>query len=606
MSMRVIQIDPMPACNLRCPLCESGNGTSKRHAKLMDMSRFEDILAQAEGFTEVHLFNRGESLLHPNIGEMIAACRARGLRVGLHSNLNVPQLRLRVAIEAGLDTLVASIDGVTQPAYASYRRKGDVELALGNLAIAAKLQDTHPLQVTWQFLVNRYNEHELEGARALASALGVGFCPRPIGVGEDVPDLQPAPDLPVLIEEWVARANPYAVRASYGGRCFDRPLGVACGYLDTVTVHPDLAVGPCCMTVDPASDFGSLTQHRLAEVLDNQQFRAARALFGLGPAQPDANVDVVCARCPAYHDFLQSPASEPEPPVVDLQQLVDDPELAAHLDELEDPGLRRRAAVALETLELARSRFRGTVAIGPALLVVAHDLLFHLPERSMCVLPAHALVILGSHALGSARPDSDLEFMVSTLERTPEFDDVYLPSMLGMLLALGARVDPWCASNILLGAATSSAELHELDDQLDHPALRRFAAARDPGALTLIDEPLFCELMGRQVSGSLAVGRRVRRRKLAVMRQHPERVLAAARAMARFNLDATRREHILTSLVALAIATKLDDPATENLLIAAVGAPTLLHEHVCPDRELDVAQLRARLRAELEATLTEN
>ena len=194
MTRRVLQIDPMPRCNLRCPLCSTGNGSGTRRAPPMTLSDFTRLLdeGRAEGFREVHLFNWGESLLHKSIVEMIAACCERGLRPSLHSNLNVPPRRLEEAVAAGLAHITASIDGVSQDAYEAYRRRGRVELALGNLERASALQDRFAFRVTWQFLVNRFNEHELLAARELALSIGVRFEPLPIGVGEDLPDAAPA------------------------------------------------------------------------------------------------------------------------------------------------------------------------------------------------------------------------------------------------------------------------------------------------------------------------------------------------------------------------------------------------------------------------------
>lgn len=84
---------------------------------MLGVSLAESVLAQAAaaGVGEVRFFLAGEPLLHPQIGDLVAAASARGLRTVIHTNamLLVPERGQRL-IEAGLDEVSFSINGADE------------------------------------------------------------------------------------------------------------------------------------------------------------------------------------------------------------------------------------------------------------------------------------------------------------------------------------------------------------------------------------------------------------------------------------------------------------------------------------------------------------
>ena len=81
-----IQIEPTNICNLRCTTCPGARSPYPRG--FMDMGLFEKIISQASrvGVKRVHLYLRGEPLLHPGIFEMVALSKSKGLAVHLTTN----------------------------------------------------------------------------------------------------------------------------------------------------------------------------------------------------------------------------------------------------------------------------------------------------------------------------------------------------------------------------------------------------------------------------------------------------------------------------------------------------------------------------------------
>lgn len=76
------QIEPTTRCNYRCGFCV---GRSMRQGDLA-WEAFEAFLAAHPDLRHVELQGEGEPLLHPRFFDMVAACRARGIAVGLITN----------------------------------------------------------------------------------------------------------------------------------------------------------------------------------------------------------------------------------------------------------------------------------------------------------------------------------------------------------------------------------------------------------------------------------------------------------------------------------------------------------------------------------------
>ena len=76
------QIEPTTRCNFTCGFCA---GRFMRQGDL-PYETFERFLAHNPRLRHVELQGEGEPLMHPRFFDMVAACRARGIRVSLISN----------------------------------------------------------------------------------------------------------------------------------------------------------------------------------------------------------------------------------------------------------------------------------------------------------------------------------------------------------------------------------------------------------------------------------------------------------------------------------------------------------------------------------------
>ncbi len=127
-------VEPTSVCNLRCIMCPNKELT--RAAKgFMDLDLYKKIIDEASQFIlDLHLYHRGESLLHPQLIEMVKLARKAGLYTKLHTNATVLDDSVaRGLIESGLDQLTFSFDGFDAATYERIRVNGRFEKTIGNI-----------------------------------------------------------------------------------------------------------------------------------------------------------------------------------------------------------------------------------------------------------------------------------------------------------------------------------------------------------------------------------------------------------------------------------------------------------------------------------------
>ncbi|MGM5482569.1 MAG: radical SAM/SPASM domain-containing protein [Nanobdellota archaeon] len=555
--MKILQIDPINYCNLACPLCESNKDNYK--GEKMSIEDYINILSQAEGFDELHLFNWGESFLHPDIIQMIKLGSQEGYKVSVHSNLNVSPKLLQSAVENGLNFLSASIDGVTQETYGRYRIMGDLNLALENMELLSKMQHDFPFSVRWQYIVNRFNEHEIGEAREYAHELGVEFLPLPIGLGDDLPDKE-LPNLEKLITRWTAVNNIYAVREEYGG-FFLSAAADPCYFLDSqVTVKPNLNVSPCCMTTKDESDFGNLKDSTLNEIINGEKYQRARKIFDLNSGEGASEEKIVCEDCYVYDNYLNKKKGMPLASFSesDIEKLIANETVAKLLHASQEDRIKKRLDNSLKAYDIF-SRKNMPEMPNMQFLQFCSELFFDEKEFSMVEMPAFNLYALGSSGLGMDKAGSDLEFMSYSLTETPGLTDVYLPSLVGMVLALGRKVDPYCAANIFCGRANIIPESTSLVNHLDSKLLQEYAynIGDDIG---LICEPVFCDLFGSILNGKENVAKTARGSKLRVFEHYYPEVASSAICLGEYNIKNRSEKHynLAKSLVYLNMMNNME------------------------------------------------
>jgi radical SAM protein with 4Fe4S-binding SPASM domain len=174
----ILTIEPTNLCNLRCPLCVTGNGSMERANGRMDFPTYQRLIDELAGRAiYLVLFHQGEPYLNRQFNEFVAYAKQRGLYVTTSSNAHYfDEKTAEATVTGGLDTIIISVDGATQETYNRYRVGGSLEKVLAgtrNLVAAKKRLRRSTPYIYLQFIVMKHNEHELAAMQTLALELGV-------------------------------------------------------------------------------------------------------------------------------------------------------------------------------------------------------------------------------------------------------------------------------------------------------------------------------------------------------------------------------------------------------------------------------------------------
>lgn len=291
-----LMIEPVNACNLKCPTCPTGSGKLNRPPRAMTLPEFRKIIDEVRGrVCRIFLWNFGEPFLNPDLLGMVSCAAAAGIDVRLSTNggfLRTPEF-CRAVVQSGLEHMIVSLDGADQATHCRFRRGSDfsaVTEGVRNLVAArAALRSAFPL-IELQFLVMRHNEGQRGRMRRLADELGVDtYSEKSVGV--DICD----PSQEALARELVPSDLSLSIYSSSpGGRLVLKgaPRKNCPRLYSTAVINSDGSVVPCCYDLYSSHVMGNVFERPLAEIWAGEKYRRLRRL-----AARDKSALPMCAIC---------------------------------------------------------------------------------------------------------------------------------------------------------------------------------------------------------------------------------------------------------------------------------------------------------------------
>ena len=130
-----VYVESTNVCNLDCIMCPTGLHIDTRPKGFMEWDLYTAIIDEIAPFAEaVVLHSWGEPLLHSRIIDMIHYAKERDLWVETSTNATkLTEEASRKILDAGLDRIYLSMDGLTKETYEKVRVKGKFEEVLGNI-----------------------------------------------------------------------------------------------------------------------------------------------------------------------------------------------------------------------------------------------------------------------------------------------------------------------------------------------------------------------------------------------------------------------------------------------------------------------------------------
>ena len=261
--------EPTNTCNAQCPLCPTGTGQLSRPKAFLDFELYQRVIDEVRPQT-VRFWHIGEPFLHPQIFEMFRYAADRGAITYVSTNGFVFYKPENIAklLDSGLHKLILSLDGVDAETFNQYRVGVDFTKVIQGLRLLLQ-QRPFALEVIWQFIVMRHNEHQVEQAREIAQRLGIQFQPKTVSLDMLPEQGDPAVYLPTN-EQYSRYERQDTVLTLKGG-------GGSCYFVHTaLMINADGRVTPCAFDAQGSLPLGHLETQTVAEIWQGGRMQELR------------------------------------------------------------------------------------------------------------------------------------------------------------------------------------------------------------------------------------------------------------------------------------------------------------------------------------------
>ena len=296
-----LTIDPCNFCNLRCELCPVGTKAPGRQQSMMSFDLFKKIMDECGKYLwEIDLFNWGEPLLNKQIFKMIEYARKMKIDVNLSTNLKYFNDGIcDNLIQSGLTKLIISLDGASQASVERYQKGNDFDAVLRNMSQIVdrrkKVKSRFPF-IQWRFLVNRYNETEIEKAGKYAEELMIDRLELSVFRCDTHKELISDSEARYsMVQPWLPSDETLSMY-DYSYRR-NKILKDVCRLLWFESViQPDGSVSPCCAVWYYKFDFGTICDSSFREIWNSNNYMNARKISLGGTIGSKKHICYICKR----------------------------------------------------------------------------------------------------------------------------------------------------------------------------------------------------------------------------------------------------------------------------------------------------------------------
>lgn len=272
-----ISIESGNLCNLRCPLCPTGQQDKSAKKGFISFDIFKKVVDEiGQHLTLIRLYNWGEPMLNKDLLRMVNYAKERGIDIKTSTNLSVKMKDDQIAalLKAGLGKIYISCNGASSESYLKYHVGGDFNLVIDNMKRLVQKKKEIPgchTKLVWLFHVFKHNEHEIDIAKALAKKIGI-----------KIKISKMRPDMGKEVFETTQRAlerdlawipdNPAYTVASTKQK---KRIGCALPWTETM-INWDGSVLPCCAVYSEKYAFGNILENSFEQIWNNEMYVAAR------------------------------------------------------------------------------------------------------------------------------------------------------------------------------------------------------------------------------------------------------------------------------------------------------------------------------------------
>lgn len=309
------------ACYLKCIHCEHTYWRDKsylnQHLQFADLVR---VLNSAPNLKWINLTGEGTSVLNPDFNDMVEYVKAQGIYLDFsHDFVTLPDATARLWVQAGVDRIYWSLDGVTKATYEKIRVGANFDKVRENVRklLQIKREMKSPLpELCFRFCFFKDNVHEVEHLPDFLASLA----DYDIQAYGDEPSI----NIVALLEfketrDWAVEISPDVVKRTNEE---SQLLGFKNYWSHVTHIEEDKApldyctfwsepyvmitghVVPCCAVLMSNNRpdletlaFGNINNQPLKEMWDSDYYRKFRKMV----VNPRAPVPKICLGCRAFN-----------------------------------------------------------------------------------------------------------------------------------------------------------------------------------------------------------------------------------------------------------------------------------------------------------------
>jgi radical SAM protein with 4Fe4S-binding SPASM domain len=298
-----ITIESGNICNLRCPLCPTGQKDASASKGLLSFSDFKKIIDEiGRNLLLIRLYNWGEPLLNKELVKMVEYANEHRIAVKISTNLSFPieEAQAEAIINANLQKIYISCDGASNSTYPKYHIDGDFNRVMSNMKLLLKkkrqLRNNYT-EIIWLFHVFSHNEHEINTAKLMAKEIGIKLTINKIRTDMGKEIFETAEKSLERDSKWLP-GNPEYNTFNMTDKKPKNRFNCDLLWKETV-INWDSCILPCCSVYSETHSFGNIKEDSFKNIWNNQKYIAARKEV-LGR---NNNTKTVCRVCKA-NDYL--------------------------------------------------------------------------------------------------------------------------------------------------------------------------------------------------------------------------------------------------------------------------------------------------------------
>ncbi len=271
----ILMVEPTNYCNLKCPLCPSGNGMMTRERGMMELDLFNNLIDSTKRSLFLVMFwNQGEPFMNKTLLKQVNYAYENNVATVISTNGHYLRNSddAQDIIKSGLSELIVSLDGASEESYLEYRVGGDFKRVLRAIKLLSsekkKLGALNPI-IHLQFIIFKHNQHEIERISRMASELGAdkySFKTAQVYTDSEADKFLPT-ESSMNRYEFIDGAR--TLKANWSSGC------KRIWY--TAMVNWDGSIAPCCYDKDVDFNLGNANSAQISDVWDGDNFNQFRS-----------------------------------------------------------------------------------------------------------------------------------------------------------------------------------------------------------------------------------------------------------------------------------------------------------------------------------------